>query len=357
MTEHEQLWLRLQEIAPDGRTYVTRDKRDALIDIASACLPCAEMSPERKIRIRGLLLATYQAEYRYAVAEKVAERLIGHTSAVPEAACVLGEYLTNTRRYDQARTILQDALLHCGRSPVRSELRRALSDCEERASGRKAPYRPVPREDKERVLADFRAHLVSLGVDMNAPRPVSSNMKKSACKPGFRTFVAYDLETTGLDHALDNITEIGAVRVVDGRIVEQFQQLVKPHGRSIPPVVEKLTGITNEMVADAPAIQEVLPCFVGFLGDDVLMGYNSAHFDDKFLFRDANLCRQPIGNRTFDLLPWSKSLVDTLHLSPKGGLAALSRDLNIVNPQAHRALADAITTARVYLELLNRMGL
>lgn len=358
MPEHELLWRQLTEIAPEGCTIVPKEHRDWLISMASVCLNCADMPEMRKARIRGLLLATYQAEYRYALAEKVAQRLSGVTDDVPEAAYALSAYYTNTRRYDLARGTLRGALACCDEGRMHLLLRQQLTDCEARASGAKSPYKPVPKADKERILADFAAHLAQLGVDENVPRKRAPSVKGilPLRQPGFRTFVAFDLETTCLFPERGNIIEIGAIRVVDGVVSEEkrftFQELVFPHEHGIPDEVAELTGITNKMVASARTIQQVLPDFAAFVGTDILMGYNCFHFDCKFLLRACRQAGRDICNQCFDLLPWSKSLVEPLKLSPKGGLAALSRDLNIVNPQAHRALADAATTARAYLRLL-----
>ncbi len=358
LPETERLWWELLAIA-GNRTIVPTEHRDWLIDLASRLLPDASIPQARKTRIRAFLLGTYQAEYRFAQAEKVVSRMMGQTAQVPQAACALATFLINTRRYEQAREVLREAMLYCDTGPLAFALRQCLADCEARESGLKAPYKPVPKANKETVLADFQAFLHTIGTDTVAPVRQKSRAPAGVLplyKPGFRSFVAFDLETTGLSPESDNITEIGAVRVVDGVVAEEkrfcFQELVFPHEKPIPPQVEALTGITNAMVANARTIREVYPAFADFVGRDILVGYNCFHFDCKFLTRAARMCGMDLRNVCFDLLPWSKSLVDELHLSPSGGLNALSRDLHIVNPQAHRALADALTTARAYLTLL-----
>src|SRR5262249_46576510 len=95
-------------------------------------------------------------------------------------------------------------------------------------------------------------------------------------------FVVVDLETTGGGPASGSITEIGAVRVVDGRLLDTFSTLVNP-GRPIQPFVTALTGITDAMVMTAPPIGEALPRFLDFAGDAVLVAHNAsfdiAHLD------------------------------------------------------------------------------
>src|SRR6187431_651802 len=95
------------------------------------------------------------------------------------------------------------------------------------------------------------------------------------------TFVVVDLETTGGSPASSAITEIGAVKTRGGEIVGEFQTLVDPGG-PIPPFIVALTGITDAMVYAAPPIEEVLPAFLEFLGDAVLVAHN-APFDTGFL--------------------------------------------------------------------------
>ena len=96
------------------------------------------------------------------------------------------------------------------------------------------------------------------------------------------SLVVLDFETTGL--SLDNgdrAIEIGAVRIVDGEITEQFQALMNP-GRQVSPFIEDYTGITNAMLADARPCSEVMTEFCDFIGDDNLLAHN-ASFDQKFL--------------------------------------------------------------------------
>ena len=179
--------------------------------------------------------------------------------------------------------------------------------------------------------------------------------------PDFNSFIAFDVETTGIDHSKDSITEIAAIKVVNGEIVEKkdfiFQELVKPYKKKIPKNVEELTGITNKMVAECRNIWEVFPDFVKFIENNVLVGYNCMTFDSKFLVRAGRLSNLIINNQYFDVMhlvkKYKKSL-DTENMT----LVQVGKALGIENPQAHRALADAITTAKVYLKILelNRKG-
>src|ERR1700727_1067969 len=111
------------------------------------------------------------------------------------------------------------------------------------------------------------------------------------------TFVVVDLETTGGrmttrdGKVADAITEIGAVKVCGGKVLGEFGTLVDPQ-RSIPPQIVQLTGITTAMVCDAPTIDAVLPMFLEFAGDAVLVAHN-AGFDTGFLRTAAQRCQIP----------------------------------------------------------------
>lgn len=174
------------------------------------------------------------------------------------------------------------------------------------------------------------------------------------------TFVVVDLETTGgratgnKATSPDAITEIGAVKVRGGRVLGEFATLVDPQ-RSIPPQIVRLTGITTAMVCDAPAIDAVLPMFLEFAGDSVLVAHN-AGFDIGFLRAAAERCH----------LRWPRPRVlCTVKLArrvlsreeaPSVRLADLSRLFAVATQPTHRALDDARATVEVLHALIERVG-
>lgn len=168
------------------------------------------------------------------------------------------------------------------------------------------------------------------------------------------TFTIVDLETTGGSAQLDAITEIGAVRVRGGEVLGEFQTLVHP-GRPITPFVSVLTGITDAMVASAPAIAAVLPAFLEFAHGSVLVAHN-APFDVGFL-KTAALDQQ---------LAWPAfAVVDTAVLArrvltrdevPNCKLATLAVFFAAATTPNHRALQDARATVDVLHALLGRLG-
>lgn len=154
-----------------------------------------------------------------------------------------------------------------------------------------------------------------------------------------RRYVAFDLETTGLSSSDDEIIEIGAVRVVDGEIVEEFQQLVDP-GQPIPAAASSVNHITDSMVQGQPKIYEVLPAFLAFAGDDVLAAHN-ARFDAGFLNQACIRNRFRAPGRFFDTMSLARYWPD----SPNKKLGSLIAAAGIENDEAHRALGDARAVA------------
>lgn len=162
-------------------------------------------------------------------------------------------------------------------------------------------------------------------------------------------YVSVDLETTGTSPKWDEIIEIGAVRVRDGEVVETYQQLVNPEFE-IDPYVVNLTGITNEMVTNAPAIADVLPSFVGFLGDSIMVGHNIAGFDASFLYDAGARIGAPVKNDFVDTMRLARKLhKDWKHHR----LADLCDKFGISTEETHRALADSFATFRA-LEFMRR---
>jgi DNA polymerase III epsilon subunit family exonuclease len=166
--------------------------------------------------------------------------------------------------------------------------------------------------------------------------------------------VIVDIETTGWLADEAGITEIGAVRLSHGRPMAEFSALVNP-GIPIPPPITELTGITDDMVAESPRITDVLPAFLEFAADGVIVAHN-APFDIAFL---AAACEH-------SGLEWPcRSVIDTAILSrmllgrqdvPDHRLATLSCYFNARTGPCHRALADAKATAAVLKGLLGMLA-
>jgi len=156
-----------------------------------------------------------------------------------------------------------------------------------------------------------------------------------------------DIETTGLDPQWDEIIELAALRVRSGQVVDRFTSLVHPECK-IDRFITDLTGITNEAVADAPYIIEILPQYLDFIGTDIVVGHN-VHFDVNFVYDAAVRCLDK---------KFQNDVVDTMrlarHVLPELGshcLANVAAALGVHQNGEHRSLVDCETTYAVLAAL------
>lgn len=178
-----------------------------------------------------------------------------------------------------------------------------------------------------------------------------SNKKRASVKinynkidePTPRDYVVFDLETTGMSKENNRIIEIGAIKAIDNKISGAFNMLINPQCY-ISPYISSIVHITNDMVADKPTIEEIMPYFVDFIGDLPLMAHN-ASFDMGFIKINAQRQGFEINN----------PVVDTLILSRKynkeccrHNLRYLTEFFNIKLDNAHRAYFDALATFELY---------
>lgn len=168
------------------------------------------------------------------------------------------------------------------------------------------------------------------------------------------TFVVVDLETTGGSADNDSITEIGAVKIRGGQVLGEMATLVDP-GRSIPPYIVELTGITDAMLINAPRIDRVLPAFLEFAKGSVLVAHN-APFDIGFLKAAASRTARPWP--PFQVLCTVKLArrVLTRDEAPSVKLSALAHLFRVSTQPTHRALDDARATVDVLHGLIDRVG-
>ncbi len=167
-----------------------------------------------------------------------------------------------------------------------------------------------------------------------------------------RDFVSVDLETTGLSTEYDDIIEIGAVRYRDGIPVATYTQLVNP-GYAIDDFITEITGITNDMLQGQPPIGDVLPGFVDFLADDIVIGHN-VNFDINFLYDNCLNCGiKPVSNDFIDTLRVSRRILPDLE---NHKMDTVAEALQLSGRDLHRATGDAVIAANIYLELTQRPG-
>ncbi|MBQ6888234.1 MAG: 3'-5' exonuclease [Lachnospiraceae bacterium] len=158
-------------------------------------------------------------------------------------------------------------------------------------------------------------------------------------------YICLDLETTGLNPKTDKIIEIGAVKVRNGNIVESFQSFVAPERKLEKRIVE-LTGITDEMLKNAPPKEEIIPCFLEFAGDDILLGH-SVLFDFSFIKRTAVNCKLTFERQGIDTLKIARKFLPELESRSLGFLCSHYQ----IEHKAHRAMADAKATVNLYKKL------
>lgn len=166
-----------------------------------------------------------------------------------------------------------------------------------------------------------------------------------------KSYIAFDLETTGLSPQEHEIIEIGALKVREGKVVDRFMEFVHPD-KPITPMITNITNITNDMVAGARSCPEVIHDFLSFCEDDVLIGHN-VMFDYSFV-----KCSAVREGLTFE--KWGS---DTLKIARKvhkdfesKSLGALCDYYHIENPAAHRAYYDALATAKLYQTLAHYLS-
>jgi len=157
-------------------------------------------------------------------------------------------------------------------------------------------------------------------------------------------YVVIDIETTGLSSKYDEIIEVAAIRYKDGRDVSRFHSLVKPVDE-IPDFITALTGITNEMVRDAPPIVSIIPIFTEFLNDDILVGHNVS-FDVNFIYDNCmNLDKPPFLNDYICTMRLSRRLFKDYK---NHKLKTLVENFGIANNTIHRSESDCELTAKCY---------
>ena len=163
-----------------------------------------------------------------------------------------------------------------------------------------------------------------------------------------KDYVVFDLETTGISVMHDEVIEISAVKVADGKVIDEFTTLVNP-GMSIPDEASSVNGIYDNMVADAPNFETALADFLQFIGNSILVGHNIASFDMKFITRDADkYWGLKIKNNYVDTLRLARAYLPQLG---KYKLVDLASHYGISSDGAHRALNDCRMNQKVFEKL------
>lgn len=164
------------------------------------------------------------------------------------------------------------------------------------------------------------------------------------------TFICFDIETTGLSAARDKITEIGAVKVENGIITDKFSTFVNPE-MPIPHKITQLTGITDEMVKDAPSQSEAVSAFLEFAGDNVLVAHN-APFDTSFIAKACEDMGREYNYTSIDTVAISRAILTDIKNCK---LDTVAKFLRLGEFNHHRATDDAEMLAKIFITLCRRL--
>ncbi|MVX66478.1 hypothetical protein GKZ28_22645 [Clostridium chromiireducens] len=295
------------------------------------------------IVVLKILAEAYLSEYEIEKALEVCGML--HAQEYEYIHSYYCDCLYKLNRLDEAVTFLEDRLAMVktkyGQEPDERQLKVINS-----IINHLEKYKKYVEEGKKYIPATEKGRQ-KLGIKIDTINTINLKYDFESL-PDTDTFVVFDFETTGFSAKWHEITEIGAVKIVKGKIVDRFSTLVKPR-RKISEEITEITGITNEMVADAPNINSVISEFKEFIDGFDLVGHNLS-FDMKFL--DINLAKvgKSISCKKYDTLKLVQKYFKGMR-SYK--LADLSIILNIEHTNAHRALSDAETTAELYMKCFN----
>ena len=164
------------------------------------------------------------------------------------------------------------------------------------------------------------------------------------------TFVVFDIETTGFSPKRNKIIEIGAVKMKDGVILDRFSEFIDPK-EPIPFHITRLTSITDDMVIGCPTREEIIPRFVEFCQDSILVGHNVG-FDISFINENCKQLGIDVDYTTVDTMGLSRAFFPK---QAKHNLDALCKTLGVVNEHHHRAVDDAECTAKIFMKFLPMM--
>ena len=202
----------------------------------------------------------------------------------------------------------------------------------------KLPPKSVP--SRYRKVFPEKATTLKVASMFDTEKPLSDEVLNA-------TYVAVDIETTGLNPSFDEITEIAAVKIVNGKISETWTTLIDPK-KKLDPENIAITGITDEMLQGKPDVKEVIGDFLLFVKDSVVVGHNFVEFDKKFLDKAAEKCEYEFNNDMIDTWPLSMALVPGLKKYKLNFVA----DYFHIEFHHHRALSDAWATAEIFIELM-----
>lgn len=293
--------------------------------------------------------STKTKEYQDAVLEKIEtisselsslqETGGKHTPALLEKYCEslsFGTVLTYKKTLEKSETL--------------SQSKATLVTSKNRVVG----FKTLKLTGTEQQLSKIMEQIKLIGVDVEVIEDSFSQGLEELEQPNFDTFIAFDIETSGtygadMGDEPAEITEIGAVKVKNGKIVDRFSMLANPERRIIRRI-SRLTGITNEMVENEPSINEVIGLFHEFVEDYILVGHNIKSSDLPYIKRAGERNGIAFTNQFFDTYLYAAQFKQQENWE-KLRLGYLSEVFGITLQNAHRAWCDAEANAEVYFKL------
>lgn len=209
---------------------------------------------------------------------------------------------------------------------------------------------PDAMKAADKINKDEEKIKVIYGVEAYFMDDLVESVKGDADTDFDGTFICFDIETTGLSAARDKITEIGAVKVENGIITDKFSTFVNPE-MPIPQKITQLTGITDEMVKDAPSQSEAVSAFLEFAGDNVLVAHN-APFDISFIAKACEDMGREYNYTSIDTVAISRAILTDIKNCK---LDTVAKFLRLGEFNHHRATDDAEMLAKIFITLCRRL--
>lgn len=289
--------------------------------------------------------AEWQSALREKIAQTAADISAIQRSAGSHTAAVLTRYLDGM---DMEATTAFKRELEATEQVADAEVT-AVSD-DDRVIG----YKVLKVSGTQRQMEQLLEQLELMGIDCDVLEDGMPQTMRELTRPDFDSFVAFDIETSGTFGAANGdkpaeITEIGAVKVIGGKMADFKDWFCNP-GRKIVPHIAALTHITDDMVADAPGVEEVIREFAPFVGDLPLVGHNIKSSDLHYITRALKRAGMAMDNAFFDTYLYAKTLKDRFGWE-NVKLEYLSQLFGIEQEEAHRAYCDAEANVGVYFKL------
>lgn len=209
---------------------------------------------------------------------------------------------------------------------------------------------PDAMKAADKINKDEEKIKVIYGVEAYFMDDLVESVNGIADTPFTGTFICFDIETTGLSAKRDKITEIGAVKVVNGEITDTFSTFANPE-MPIPQKITQLTGITDAMVKNAPSQSEAVSAFLEFAGDNVLVAHN-APFDTSFIRKACEDMGREYNYTSIDTVAISRAILSDIKNCK---LDTVAKYLRLGEFNHHRATDDAEILAKIFISLCQRL--